>query len=126
MRYPRRGQIFGAAWLLAATAAFAHHSFTMFDSTRETVLAGTVKELQWTNPHCFIQLLVPEAGTTSEWSIEMASPLHLVRRGWTPGLIRAGDKVTIVVHPMRDGSTGGAFVRGTSAAGKPLGEGAQR
>jgi len=116
---------FASACLLTA-AASAHHSFSMFESTREVSLAGTVKELQWTNPHCFIQLLVPGSGTTSEWSIEMASPLHLVRRGWTPGLIKPGDKVTIVVHPMRDGSTGGAFVSGTGPDGKPLGEGAQR
>jgi hypothetical protein len=116
----------GVCMALAAAAASAHHSYTMFDPSKELVLQGTVRELQWTNPHCFIQLLVPRDGGATEWSIEMASPLHLVRRGWRPGLLKAGDQVTIVIHPMRDNSAGGDFVRGTGSDGKPLGEGAER
>lgn len=74
--------------LVFAGTAFAHHSFAMFDSQREVTLVGTVKEFQWTNPHCWIQLLVAGAdGTAVEWGIELDSPRSLVRTGWGPQLV---------------------------------------
>jgi hypothetical protein len=80
-----------------------------------------VKEFQWNNPHCFIQLLVPKGGARQEWSIEMGSPMHLLRHGFRPKTFNPGDKVTVVIHPMRDGSNGGDFVSATSADGTALG-----
>jgi hypothetical protein len=115
------------AWLWAATLGAsatpcaAHHSFTIFDFGKSATLAGTVTEFQWNNPHCFIQLLVPKDGATQEWSIEMGSPMQLTRIGWKPRLLRAGDKITIVIHPVRDGGTGGSFMSATTADGKPVG-----
>ena len=47
-------KIFGLATLMAAAIAapaFAHHSFAMFDSDKTVTVKGTVKELEWTNPH---------------------------------------------------------------------------
>jgi len=41
--------------------ASAHHSFAMFDRTKDVVLKGTVREFQWTNPHSFIELEVGDA-----------------------------------------------------------------
>ena len=53
--------------LLASTPALAHHSFAMFDQTKELTLVGTVREFQWTNPHSWIQLTVRDsAGKTAE------------------------------------------------------------
>ncbi len=46
----------------AAFPAPAHHSDAMFDSGKELTLNGTVKEFQYTNPHSWIQLMVPAAG----------------------------------------------------------------
>jgi hypothetical protein len=98
----------------------AHHSFAMFDADRTVTLSGTVREFQFTNPHCFIQLLVDDAGKTVEWSVEMAAPAHLVTSGWTRSTVKPGDKVTVVIHPLREGSQGGSFVSATGADGRPL------
>jgi hypothetical protein len=104
--------IFAAA-MMTAGSALAHHSFAMFDQSKAMPIEGTVKEFRWTNPHIFIQLLVKsDNGTEVEWSIEMTSPEHLARVGWRPGTIKAGDKVNLVIHPMRDGSAGGQFISG--------------
>jgi hypothetical protein len=106
------------AALLTAGAAFAHHSFAMFDQSKNMPIEGTVKEFRWTNPHIFIQLLVKSAdGTDVEWSIEMTSPEHLARVGFRPGTMKAGDKVSLVIHPMRDGSAGGQYISGSGPDG---------
>jgi hypothetical protein len=108
--------------VLAAPAAEAHHSYAMFDRGKTVTLNGTIKAYQWTNPHSWIQLTVPnDAGGTDEWSIEMGSPFELLRVGWTSSTVKAGDKVTIQIHPVKDGTKGGGFVDGTDASGRPLG-----
>jgi hypothetical protein len=108
----------------AAPAAQAHHSYAMFDRSKTVTLNGVVKQYQWTNPHSWIQLTVPnDAGATDEWSIEMGSPFELLRVGWTTTTVKAGDKVSIQIHPVKDGTKGGGFVSGLDAAGKPLGGG---
>ncbi len=112
----------GAGVLLLVTSQVtAHHSAAMFDKSSTVTLHGTVREFQWTNPHCFIQLLATDGGRTVEWSIEMGAPTLLFRLGWRPSTLRAGQKVTIVVHALRDGSPGGQFTSGTRADGAPIG-----
>jgi hypothetical protein len=114
----------GIGLALVAVSTAAHHSAAMFDSTKSVTLTGTVKEFQWTNPHCWIQLLVPAAddgSKTEEWSIEMASPVQVLQGGWKPRTLKPGDKITVVVHPTRDGTHGGNFVSALSAAGEPIG-----
>ena len=70
--------IFSAAAVLTvfAATASAHHSFAMFDQTKEVTLDGTLKELQWTNPHIWVQVIAkdPASGKDVEWSIEGGSP----------------------------------------------------
>src|SRR5690349_11361436 len=46
--------------LMMASAASAHHSHAMFDTDKQVTLVGTVKEFEWNNPHCWIQVLVPD------------------------------------------------------------------
>src|SRR5262245_24799131 len=100
---------------LFTSLASAHHSFAMFDNQQEKTLTGTVKELQWTNPHIWIQMLVddPATGAAVEWSIEGASPNNLARKGWSRTSIKAGDKVVIVIHPLKNGDHGGSLVKVT-------------
>src|ERR1700754_3576489 len=99
---------------LVALAVFpgdVHHSGAMFDDQKSITLKGTVKQYQWTNPHCWIQVVVPdEKGATAEWSVEMGAPMELFRNGWRPRTLKAGDKITVVIHAMRDGSRGGLYV----------------
>ncbi len=113
--------------LLAADLASAHHSAAMFDAGKEITLTGTVKEFQWMSPHCWIQLLVPDAAqpdaAPAEWGIEMDNPVGLSRHGWKPGSLKPGDRVVVVAHPLRDG-TSGAQVVSVSKDGKLIGKAA--
>jgi hypothetical protein len=111
----------GALALLAPIApVLAHHSSAMFDDQQSVTLAGTVKQFQWSNPHCWIQILVADKAGTVEWSVEMGSPSQLYRGGWRPSILHAGDAIVVVVHPMRDGSKGGLFVSATHGDGTPF------
>ena len=66
-----------------ASPALAHHSFAMFDRDKPIALAGTVKDFQWTNPHVWIQVLVPDAkGVDQEWGVECTSVNFMRRQGW--------------------------------------------
>ncbi len=113
-----------AAVLLLGWAGIvsAHHSFAMFDQATTKTLVGTVKEVQWTNPHIWVQLLVkdPKTGKTSEWSIEGGSPNALNRQGWKRTSIKAGDAVEMTIHPLKDGSRGGSMMK-VMVNGQPVG-----
>ena len=112
-----------AMLLLMATAPLcAHHSAAMYEAQRSDTLQGTVRTFQWSNPHCWIQLLVPREGVTQEWSVEMGSTAELYRSGWRPATVKPGDQITIVVHPMRDGSPGAHFLSAMGPDGAPLGK----
>src|ERR1700712_1917680 len=96
---------------LAAAPAFAHHSFAMFDSTKNVTLEGTIKEFQWTNPHSWVQIVAKDAsGKDVEYSIEGGSPNGLARQGWKRTSLKPGDKAVAVVHPLKDGTAGGSLV----------------
>jgi hypothetical protein len=98
--------------VLLSTAAAAHHSFAMFDNTKEATINGTVKEVQWTNPHIWIQLISRDsAGKDSEWSIEGSSPNNLTRKGWSRNSLKVGDKIAIVIHPLKNGDKGGSLIK---------------
>jgi hypothetical protein len=106
-----------------AGAAFAHHSFAMFDQTKQVSLKGTVREFQWTNPHAWIHIdAVTENGATELWEVELNSPNNLKRQGWKSTIIKPGDAVTIVINPLRDGTKGGLFVSITLPDGTVLGD----
>src|ERR1700728_2095083 len=111
--------------LLATTSASAHHSRSMFDQAKQVTLAGTVKEFQWTNPHCWIQVLVPDPNNPSaesiEWGVEMGAPVELMRKRWKPGSLLPGYKLAILVNPLRDGQHGGLVLSVTGPDGKIIG-----
>ena len=111
----------GAAALMA-TGAEAHHSAAMFDKSKTVTLTGAVREMQWTSPHCWIQLLVPGDAGTGEWSIEMGAPFELIRNGLRRSSLKPGDKITVVINPTRSGSMGGLFVSAVDGNGLPIGK----
>ena len=122
MNRVRNYALIAIAAMLAANPALAHHSFAMFDQSKSVELRGTVKSFRCSNPHVFIQLVVTKEGSDDEeWSIEMTSPEHLARVGWKPGTLKPGDKVTLVIHPMRDGVKGGQYLSGTGPGGPLIG-----
>ena len=97
-----------AAALISAPGgvAFAHHSFAMFDQTKQVTVAGTVSDFEWTNPHAFIEVKDAENKT---WGVELNSPNNLVRQGWKRTIVKVGDKVSVTLNPLRDGKPGGLF-----------------
>ena len=104
-------RVIAAAALCAAASAplAAHHSAAMFDDEKVVELNGTIKEVQWTNPHIWIQVIVDNNGQKTDWSIEGGSPNTLSRNGWRATTFKAGDPVIVRVNPMKDGSPGGSF-----------------
>lgn len=102
-----------------AAPAFAHHSTAMFDMDHQVDLKGTVKDFQWTQPHTWIVFEVPNAsGGSDEYGIEGMSPSYLGRNGWSKHTLSPGDKVTLSIHPLKDGRKGGFDASVTFADGK--------
>jgi hypothetical protein len=107
---------------LPAVPAQAHHSMAMFDQTKVVTLKGTVKQFQWTNPHCYIQLMVKDAsGKEKEWSLEMGAPMYLYAKGWRPSILKVGMAISVTINPLRNGDPGGVVLTATTADGKPIG-----
>jgi hypothetical protein len=112
----------GAALSLFLGQAHAHHSGAMFDITKEVKISGTIQEFNWTNPHSSFKVqVVNSSGNEEIWAVEMNSPNNLVREGWKRTTLKMGDKVTVTVRPLRDGSPGGQYVSIVLADGKYLG-----
>lgn len=110
---------------LSLGMAEAHHSVAAFDLTKVEEVKGTVKTLEWTNPHAWVWVMVPDAkGGSADMGFECASLTMLRRGGWTRDVLKPGDKVTIKYHPMKDGKLGGQFVEAELADGHKLGTGA--
>ena len=102
----------------------AHHSFAAFDRKKEVTVTGVVKEVQWNNPHAWIQVIVMDPkGKQTEWGFECGSPNMMARTGWSRTTVKAGDKVTVVANPLKDGRPNAALVRITLPDGRVLGPG---
>ncbi len=116
-----RGVAMAAIITSGAGLAHAHHSFAMFDHVNRITLTGTVTQFQWTNPHVFIELDVPDGkGAIKHYSIECASPNVLMRAGWKYSDVKKGDKVTLLVNPLKNGDPGGMLETATLADGRVL------
>lgn len=103
-----------AATLAAAcvsAAADAHHSFAMFDSAKTVTVAATVQSFRWAMPHVWIDVTATlPSGDTQQWGMECHSPNIVARKGWSSHVLKPGDKISIAMHPMRDGSTTGSVI----------------
>src|SRR5688572_9935074 len=115
------GIVTGATALLSMRVATAHHSTAEFDYTKQLTIKGMVKEVQWTNPHSFIQLLVDDAaGAKVEWSVEIGSPSLNVNLGWRKNSVKAGDEITMLLSPARNGKPYGTLRVLTFSDGRQL------
>ena len=106
--------------------AFAHHSGAMFDTSKKVDVTGTIIDFNWSNPHANFKVNVDKPGGSEVWAVEMNSPNNLVRDGWKRTTLKPGDKVTVTVRPLRDGTPGGQYVSIVLADGKVLGGEQQR
>ncbi len=110
-------------WVLAANPALGHHSFASFDASKTVSYKGTVKDIQWTNPHVWIELTVIEAGGPVTYGFEGAAIAVLKRVGWTKASVKAGDMITVIGHPYKDGRPGGSIEHVVLADGRQIGTG---
>jgi hypothetical protein len=116
-----------AALALAVLPVLAHHSFVMFETTKQTKLAGTVTGFEWTNPHCYIELDVKDAaGAVTHWSVEMGSPSILQQGGWKFNTLKKGMEISLSLNPLKNGNPGGLLIQATLPDGKSLGNGPGR
>jgi hypothetical protein len=99
--------VFSTGLALLTPPALAHHSIeSEFDTSARLELTGTIIKVEWTNPHTWFYLEVPdpESGEIERWAWEAASPNGLMRRGWTEQTLQVGDIVTVSGMPSRNGS----------------------
>jgi len=110
-----------------AGMAFAHHSMTGFDRAKTIKLTGTIKQFKWANPHSWIELDVTnDKGAVETWNLEMTAPGILARAGWKSTMLKPGDKVIIMAHPLVSGEVGGQFVSVTLGDGTTFTERGQQ
>jgi hypothetical protein len=99
----------------------AHHSFSVFNTRETKTVTGTVKEIEWTNPHIWLWVNVTnDKGGVDVYGFEGMSPNFLERRGWTRTTLKAGDRITVDYNPLRDGKNGGMFRTGKMENGRTL------
>src|SRR5258706_13285583 len=111
-----------AVLAFSASSALALHSFAMFDRDKSVTLTGIVKEFEWTNPHVWIHMMVPDqAGKPVEWSFEMQAIAQDTAGGWRADSVKTGDKVSVDFQPLKDGTRGGQLMSATLAYRKRLG-----
>jgi uncharacterized protein DUF6152 len=108
----------GAVAVFAMVAAgisqvAAHHSASMFDFSRTMTVKGNVVELRWVNPHVTLTLNGAVGDEpAAEWLMETTSPGNLVRvGGWRRDVVKPGDQVEIVFHPLRDAEKKSGLMR---------------
>jgi hypothetical protein len=104
-----------------AIPALAHHSFAIFDQTKVLYQTGTVKQLEWINPHAWLHVdITDNTGKTMTWAFEGGATAQLTQLGWKPESFKAGEKVVVGYRPMRDGSRGGQIMNVTLPDGQKV------
>jgi len=120
MQHLKRTAVLAAAMALSvAPPALSHHSHAMFDHSKELTVTGTVTEFVFRNPHVFLYIdATNEKGEKVNYWVEMSNLPNMIRRGIGQSTFKPGDKVTVHLHPLKDGRPGGSYVTITDAAGK--------
>jgi Family of unknown function (DUF6152) len=102
--------------------AAAHHSNAAYDLDHPQTMEGTVKAVNWTNPH--ISFVIEKDAKDGEaavtWVFEVSSPGVLTRSGWTKRSLQPGDHAVFRYAPLRDGSPGGFLQKVTLPSGQEL------
>lgn len=113
------------ASIVLAAPALAHHSYAMFDAGKTIDLPGTVKDVEWTNPHSWLNFMASKDGKAAQWSFEMGpvtgGPTGLNRQGFRAKNIQPGDKLVAKFHPLRNGRLGGELISLSFPDGSILG-----
>lgn len=94
-----------AGFLLVSVPLAAHHGQAAYDLTKKITLKGNVTEFIVANPHCHFSFDVKDdKGKVENWTMELATPLMLMRTGWTRTTLKPGDAVTVTFYPSKNGA----------------------
>ena len=105
-------------------AVSAHHSAIQFDFGKNVQVTGVVKKFQAINPHMRLVLSVTDAKGTRDIEFEGHSTNNMHRGCYRNGMINVGDKITVIIAPLKDGSDGGYLTGAVTAKGQKFGLGA--
>ena len=106
---------------LVSVSLIAHHGAAALDTGKEITLKGTVTEWIWSNPHCFLQFdAKDDAGTVRNWAVETQNPTTMTQRGFSRTLFKAGDEVTVILEPVKNGQPIGRLLTVVLANGQKL------
>jgi hypothetical protein len=102
--------------------AAAHHSNAAYDLDHPQTMEGTVKTVNWTNPHItfVVEKDAKDGEPASTWVFEVSSPGVLTRSGWTKRSLQPGDHAVFRYAPLRDGNPGGFLQKVTLSSGQEL------
>jgi hypothetical protein len=84
--------------LLVATAAFAHHGWSEYDSSKPMQLNGTIEESGYSHPHGLLRLKTAD----KTWIIVLAPPSRMENRGLSKDMLNVGTTATVVGYPNRN------------------------
>ena len=116
------GVLAAAMALAVSSPAWSHHSHAMFDHDKEMTITGTVAEWVFRNPHVFLYVdAKADKGETVRYTVEMSNITNMLKVGFAATTFKAGDNVTVTMHPLVDGRPGGNYIVATSADGKQFG-----
>jgi hypothetical protein len=112
--------IIGSGLVGLGRPALAHHSEAAeFDSSKPVKVTGTIKKVEWQNPHVWFYVEVKdENGTITTWGFAGAPPGSLMRRGVTKDALKLGAVVNVEGSRARDGSNNASGRRVTFADGR--------
>jgi hypothetical protein len=100
-----------AAMLGITGTVFGHHSYAMYDETKTLHAFATIKEFYFGAPHSSVSLvLMGEDGTAQNLTLQGASPVTIMKQGFTPRDFRTGMKVEVTWHPLIGGQPGGSLM----------------
>jgi len=91
--------------LLAAIPGWAHHSFASeYDADKPVTMKGTVKKVEWINPHSWITIEVKNPdGTVAAWEIEAGAPNAMFRRGFNKDSLPLGTEIVVTGYLAKNG-----------------------
>jgi hypothetical protein len=89
--------LLSAVWLAGTAPLIAHHAITAeFDLNKPVTFTGTIKRVEWMNPHIYTQVEVKESdGKTVVYRVEGGPPNALFRQGWRKDDLKVGEVVTV-------------------------------
>ena len=109
--------------IVAVTPARAHHSVSAeFDTSKPVEFTGTVKKVEWTNPHIYTQVETKGAdGKTIVYRVEGGAPNALYRSGWRKDTLKVGEQVSVKgIRAKREDSFNVGQATITTADGKRM------